>query len=237
MQVYWVEGNYIDEEDIAMLGWKARTQKMHRHPDLARVRYGDDIAEFLAKLQDLMAQTLENPEYELPICTEHKRGDLVFRGHPDYRGSGPWRDWAMINWGDPDDGGYGDLPCQIWCFVIIEGLSEPDDSDSDTEALRIKYGGIWLENQVFAVVESAGWDPDHREITMSDLFHPILKDIGRSKRRFYLANVDAIVSPMCVVPDIGCKGKNRYFQVEPRSQWVEQFVSWVEDPHEYDAMT
>ena len=87
------------------------------------------------------------------------------------------------------------------------------------------------------MVESGHWDPDPAEVTMSDLFIPFFKDVPRKKRKFYLADVGAIVAPMCVIPDIGCKGRNRYFQVRPRCEWVEELTSWVEDPHELDQMT
>ena len=98
------------------------------------------------------------------------------------------------------------LPCQIWCFVIIDGLPEPDSEDADSEGAGIEYGGIFLENGTYAVVEFAKWDPNPDEVSMSDLFIPMNKVVGRDgKRRFYLADVDSIVSPMCVVPDIGLR--------------------------------
>jgi hypothetical protein len=176
--------------------------------------------------------------YELPICTEHKRNGQIFRGHPDYRGNGPWRDWAIFHWGDPDEGGYGDLPCQIWCFVTVQGLPDSDSEDTHDDAPRVEHGGIFVENGTYAVVEAGKWDPNEDEITMSDLFLPFFKvRRGANKKRvFYLADVDSIVAPMCVVPDIGCQGGDRYFQVKSRNEWVEEFTSWLEDPHEYDKM-
>ena len=240
LEVYWVDlgdDEYGDIEYQPMMGWKAKTKKMWRHPDLATVRYGPEVVNFLLGLQDLMEEAIEQPMYELPICTEHKRNGCTFRGHPDYRGGGPWRDWAMINWGDPDEGGYGDLPCQIWCFVTLRGLPESDAGDSDDEATGIKYGGIYLENLTYAVVECGRWDTNEQEITMCDLFQPFFKDLAAGgRRRFYLADVGAIVAPMCVVPDIGCKGGNRYFDVKGRSEWVELFVSWLEDDDDLDKM-
>ena len=32
------------------------------------------------------------------VSTEIRRGDTVFRAHPNYRGSGPWYDWAMFRY-------------------------------------------------------------------------------------------------------------------------------------------
>ena len=65
----------------------------------------------------------------------------------------------MIDWGDSDEGGYGNLPCQIWCFIKLEGLPKPVSDDSDHDDIpRIKYGGIYLENGTYAVVECGQWD-------------------------------------------------------------------------------
>ena len=233
MEVYWVRDPYgIPEDDTPMIGWKGKTLKMRRHPELAVVMYGPGVVEFLVRLQDLMEMALDMEEdaFELPIYTEHHRDGYTFRGHPDYRGTGVWRDWAMIDWGDPEDGGYGKLPCHIWCFVKLEGL--PDNAAPGT---GYKYGGIFLQNGTYAVVESGRWDTDETEITMSDLFQPFFKDKRGKKQKFYLADVNAIVAQLCVVPDIGCKGGNRYFQVKNRSDWAQEFEDWVEDPH--DDMT
>ena len=158
----------------------------------------------------------------------------MFRGHPNFRGTGrPWRDWAIVDWGDEKEGGYGHLPCLIWCFVTLEGLDEKLDGDQGP-----KYGSINLQDDTYAVVEYGKWDVDKAEICMSDLFVPFHKVLGHKKRRFYLAPVDAIVAPMCVIPDIGCHGRrNKYFQVKPRSQWSEMFKGWLEDPSELDKRT
>ena len=76
----------------------------------------------------------------------------------------------------------------------------------------------------------------------SDLFIPYRKEAEATdtsgtitKRRFYLADVDAIVSPVCVVPDIGTK--EGYFVVKPRSEWVDIFIDWARAPPEEDDMT
>ena len=231
LDVYWVD---LGDERFPMLGWKAKTIKMRRHPDLARVRYGSDIVDFLIGLQDMIEDVLgmEEDSYELPIYTEHKRDGYTFRGHPDYRSGGPWRDWAMIEWGD----GYGTLPCQIWCFVKLEGLPEDSEgSDEDAPGTGYKYGGIYLENGTYAVVECGHWDEEQDEVAMSDLFVPFFKDKRGKKRKFYLADVEAIERQMCVVPDIGCQGGNRYFQVKSRAEWVDEFEAWVKDPHNLDA--
>jgi hypothetical protein len=56
-----------------------------------------------------------------------------------------------------------------------------------------------------------------------------------TKRKFYFADVDAFVEPLCVVPDVGSNPKCKYFQVKPRRQWGEDFASWIMEPHYNDV--
>ena len=184
------------------------------------------LIEFLLELQDKVADHMHE-EY-LPILTCHKRGGEIFRGHPNWMGKGPWRDWALLDWGD-----YGVLPVHIWCFVELNGIpSNP----------RIQHGEIYLADGTYAVVESSTYSDDEEEKKMSDIFIPIIKDVGHidedgsvTERVFYLADVEAIEGPLCVVPDVG-GAPNHYFQVKPRSQWPKDFVAWLEDTHDKDDM-
>ena len=203
------------------------------------VNVGDELLEFLLDLQEEMEDLVEDvDDYRLPIYTQHKRNGQIFYGHPKFRGGGKWRDWALIDWGDEEDGGYGKLPGHIQCFVTLEGI------DDDPDARRTKFGGIHLENGTYAVIESAHWVTEEKEVMLSDLFVPLQKDAKVDKktgevlkRRFFLADVDAIVSPLCVVPDIGAKPSCKYFKVKPRSEWVEEFLLWLRDPSALDDMT
>ncbi len=184
-----------------------------------------EIICFLNDLQNLVASY--NPYPILPVHTEHKRGNHVFYGHPNYRSSGPWKDWAIFDWGD-----YGELPCHIWCFVTLENLPKGRD--------RLEFGGIYLEDGVCAVVETTTYNEDEAEVGMSDLFTPLLLDVEGvdgegfvTGRQFYLANTEAIASPCCVIPDIGGKS-NAYFQVEPRRKWSDLFITWLDSSHKED---
>ena len=57
-----------------------------------------DVIMFHLDLQELVQDLLPNGELE--IFTEHTRDGTIFRGHPNYRGSGPWRDWVLVDWGE-----------------------------------------------------------------------------------------------------------------------------------------
>ena len=80
---------------------------------------------------------------------------------------------------------------------------------------------------------------------MSDIFGPIIKEVVKfdkttgaiKERQFYLADVEAITSPICVIPDIGAKPCHRYLAVKPRDEWVEMFLLWLRDDHNLDVMS
>ena len=176
-------------------------------------------------LHDLQSKTEHHTNDEcLLIYTCHKRGGKIFHGHPNYRGGGPWKDWAIFDWGK----GHGELPGHIACFVDLCTLDNA----------HIQHGGIDLEPGVYAVVESMEFEPAEDQ-PRSELFRSLRKEVvwqdeaanKISKRTYYLANTEAIVDSCCVIPDIGgpC---NRYFQVEPRTEWASMFEEWLVQKHE-----
>ena len=189
----------------------------------AKTQWNSELIQFLLELQQLTSQ---NTRQTLPIYTSHCRNGQVFRGHPNYRGKGPWKDWVWIDWGP----GYGRLPAHIWCFVILENMPSGRHT--------LEHGGIRLTNGVFAVVEATVLDEN---LAKSDLMTPILKDVEQdeagnaTKRTFYLADTNAFLDPACVVPDLGGP-TNRYFVVRPRNQWSSEFLKWIQEEHIKDTM-
>ena len=182
------------------------------------------LLEFLWDLQDLLHVELGNQPLE--IHTRIVRAGTSFRGHPNYRGKGPWRDWAWFNFGRD-----GTFPCQIHCFVVIPSI---------LGGKRLNFGGIRLHEGVFAVVECGKILNDSDELLDMDILSPLEKEVGLDEegnirldesgkvqeRRFYLADTDAITSTCCVVPDV--KGKiNRYFVVTSREEWPDHFLTWL----------
>ena len=111
----------------------------------------------------------------------------------------------MIDWGDE-----GVLPVRIMGFVDLRGL--PDDHTANFLELP-------LEQSIFAVVEKAAFVVDQEEIDLSEIFVPITKEVGAitdnvvSELKFWLADVDPIVKPIAVIPDIGGP-PNAYFMVK-----------------------
>ena len=56
------------------------------------------------------------------------------------------------------------------------------------------------------------------------------------KLSFFLAEVEAFEDPMVVIPDIGGP-PNAYFVCKNREEWRDDFVEWLREPHEDDAMS
>ena len=191
------------------------------------------VTTFLNQLQNHLQDHVQGFG-DLDVRTEHKRGNLIFRGHPSFRRDGQWNDWALFNWGSR----HGKLAGEIWCFV---------DLSEQIKAFRTEFAGCDVQSgSVYAVVESAEVDAnltrDHGAlINDSNLCVPWNKmgvqldnDNDVTGRTFYLADVESIVSPMCLIPDIGSVQKTRYLEVRPRRKWHEYFIAWLSKPHDDD---
>jgi hypothetical protein len=181
------------------------------------------LLQFLNILQNKV--TKHTPMKALPIFTEHTREGITFRGHPNFRGTGRWNHWAIVDWGKRE----GKVPCRIWCFVKLRNMPTTK---------RLSHAETYLEDGTFAVVESTKYSDDLDEIVESDLFVPLSLETNKEdsrKRKFYLANVDAFAGTCAVVPDVG-GSRNAYFQVKSREKWVEEFVVWLKQPHKDDEI-
>ncbi len=183
-----------------------------------RTRWSNDLVQFLYDLQELLSEEM-GLEHELQIFTSHKRGSQMWRGHPNYRGKGHWRDWAWVDYGAD-----GEFCCHIWCFVAVPPIHGGG---------RLEYGTTWLEEGTFAVVETSKVGKPLEGERESELLLPLNKDAhidsaGQvTKKIFALANTSAFTAPACVVADIGGP-PNRYYVVEPRDRWGDVFIDWLE---------
>ena len=196
------------------------------------VHWDRDLIHYLYFVQEAIRAHIP----DMVIRTEHSRDGQIFRGSPNFRQSGLWNDWVVVDWG----AGEGHLPNEIWCFVDLSALPN---------GVTLNIGDVMVQKGVYAVVESGAYLEQQSEAmqeihaTTSDLFRPFFKDgemtdEGEMKRRkFYLADVDAFVEPVCVIPDVGNEVVTKYFQVVARKEWANIFTAWLEQPHHYDDMT
>ena len=204
---------------------KPRAKVLGRSKNKGNTKILPEVIDFLNDLQNLVLPFI--PQADLPVFTEHKRDHILFRAHPNFMGRGPWKDWVLIDWGAE-----GKLPCHICCFVDLTGL--------DTEGRKLEFGGIDLKADVYALVECGQYDDDEEDIARSDIFKPITLEVkglvNNNKvtgRTFYLADVEAFVGVIAVIPNLG-KAPNAYLEVKPERQWSEMFEKWLVKPHTHD---
>ena len=180
------------------------------------------LIDFVGGLQEKVSQHI----CAVPIRTEHARKGQMFRAHPRYR-EHVWRDWVIVDWEEE-----GLIPNKIWGFVDLREL--PHDC-------RLMYGGIELEPGIFGIVENCVVTTDEDELRQSELFYPITKEVGGltlnnvSHLTFYLADVEAFVKPVAVIPDLGGP-PNGYFALHERATWKKMFTDWLELPREEGEM-
>lgn len=189
------------------------------------------LTDFIAGLQHAVRDYIG----PLTVHSRHKRKGQIFRANIAFLDS-VWRDWVIIDWGED-----GEMPAKIWGFVDLTGI--PDNAG-------ISYGGLTdVTKGTYAIVESAsetnaGRNEDSDLIYLdcdTDLFSHIETEIGHTTNgfvdelKFYLADVEAIVDPAVVVPNIGGKN-NGYLWVENRSLWAGHFERWLEVDPKYDII-
>ena len=119
--------------------------------DISEEKLETCLVDFLGGLHALVKDYVKT----LCLYSIHKRQDIIFRGQGKYRGK-PWRDWAIVDWGKE-----GKLPCKIWGFVNLAGISQ---------SIRVDYGGIRVKPGMYAVVETAVFTQDEEEINLSEIF-------------------------------------------------------------------
>ena len=137
-----------------------------------------------------------------------------------------WRDWAIFDWGEE-----GNLPCHLLGFVDLSAL--PD-------GFEFSHGGSdGLKKGICAIVECATLVQDETEVNKSELFVPVQKQMGGftndfvSHRNHWMADCDAIVSPVAVVPNFGPR-QNGHSMINSRANWKIDFERWLDAPMRED---
>ena len=77
----------------------------------------------------------------------------------------------------------------------------------------------------------------------TELFVPIRKEVARFNQdgtqrdqRFYLADVEAFVAPIAVIPNIDGP-PNEYFLVKNKTEWQELYLEWLNEDFDLEEAT
>jgi hypothetical protein len=211
---------YKDETDQLLVRVADARKKKH-------LNYSYMYSEFLSfvcSIKEVLGQYTDRGL--LYVYSEHHRHGLVFRSHPNFRKKGPWRDWAMVRWG----GGHSELPAKIWGFIKITNL----EKHTERKLPKQLWGGSAVSNGTFAIIESTTWTGP---LDADAIFREVRLDVEEKandgtimKRKFYLVDVEAFTEPLVVMENQG--SKDSYFVMTSRSKWADQFIAWIQKPHE-----
>ncbi len=191
----------------------------------------NELIEFVVGLEESLGDYCPN---NLVVKGTHKRNGVTFRAQGKFMGK-LWRDWALVDWGEDD----GRLPCRLWGFLDLTFLPENTG---------VSYGGLEeVQGGIYAIVESAYYitntkpipvghvfvNRQQKQVTKSSIFTAIRKTVAEvahgnvTRAQLYLADVEAFVAPVCVVPDIGGTPYD-YMVVKNTREWRENFMDWLE---------
>jgi hypothetical protein len=178
--------------------------------------------------------------------TEHKRGDHIYRAHPDYHKGGLWYNWAYLEYGPDDTGKESHLyPAQIWFFFNLLKLIEISDEHGEgVEDIRHKMTGFNRDG-LYAVVtptdalpvtmvtsniptatRTSAAQKAEKKICTTSL---ILKTARHNKKLWLVpveAMVEAISAPAMVLDYPGTHSSDRssLIVVSPCMEWPDKFL-------------
>ena len=181
------------------------------------------IIDFVAEFKKIVSTYIQ----ELYVYSVYTRKGYKFRANANFL-KNVWRDWALFDFGDE-----GQLPSHIMGFIDLSGMPAN---------ITVDYRGIdGIGKGIYAIVETGEYITSEDEINKSELFIPFYKTIEGytgdfvSHRVFLLADCEAIVGPIAVVPDLGGQ-QNAYFQIKSRTKWKEDFIKWLNSSSQYDEI-
>jgi hypothetical protein len=180
--------------------------------------FNDDLVKFLVKVYAALppSQTpLRGPggrfyHRRLFLATEYKRAGVIFRGHANYRSSGPWYDWVMLRWAREDNVHYaGKADCHA-SFGDEETIAKqhlyspgrllgfvcptPLDWTEDKETLAM--------DDIMAVVSTCDYSHYRGSVFSTKWQQSYVYESGKPKTpNIQLVDPDAIVRHCLMVPD------------------------------------
>ena len=197
------------------------------------------VADLLA-LQELFMLTSEHLD-KMVVYTEYKVYDeraennrQLYRASPYFQGH-EQNDWAMFDLSTEKKPEWRDFEaCQIKCFVDLTDL--PDDNNLSTEHGNLVPG-------MYALVEPASRNPDGEEQGISKLIdswinkedtNPKLKEAGGEHSVIQLVDLERLLAPIVVVPDLDNTNPRAYLRVLTRNLWAGVYEDYLVAPHRRD---
>jgi hypothetical protein len=222
------------------LCWLSSHKKDHPsvEPELTAQRFLLDLL-----LDAVDGNTCQVEMVTFSCLTEHRRGDYIYRAHPDYRKGGPWYDWAYVEFGPNDTGEESHLyPAQIWFFVdLLKPIEISDEYGEGVKDIRhemIGFNGDGLyavgtptdalpvtlvTSNIPTAARTSAAQKDKTKICATSL---ILKTACRNKK-LWLVPVEAISAPAMVLDHPGTHSSDRrsLIVVSPCMEWPDKFLS------------
>jgi hypothetical protein len=129
-----------------------------------------------------------------------------------------------------DCGTDGKFPCKCWGFIDLSDLPVPRE--------RINYGGLRdITPGVYAIVECAEVVDNVHELVYRIETECLTNNKGEVQNlKYYLADVEAIIAPAMVVPDVGGP-ENSYLAVVSPDEWASMFEDWLAEETNLDNLT
>ena len=172
---------------------------------------------FAMKVCKFFVQADDDGAKRISCYTEHKRNGLMFRAHPNYRGTGKWFDFALFQYLD-DNGDNYLCPGRIEFFLDLGEVNVDDElALARMERVRDLTCRVCLSGSgQYAVIRSFKKPPDelrHANRMVSRILQRAEFDSG-----FYLVNLDQIYEPCFSVEDLG-GSDDEYFILKPKRDW------------------
>jgi hypothetical protein len=201
--------------------WDKRTANNTHYPS----RYLDWLGRNVLKLIGIEDSTVEG-------CTEHKRNNVIFRGHPAYRGSRSWYDWALFQWESPEvDGQNQYVPGHIITFLDL--TAQHLDRLHDSEYV------IGDQPGVYALIESLEDElpePTEHNRIATIAGQELTKEQRKQRRNegrdcrhsnILLVTAECIYEPLSAIPNFGGKDGEYIFIRSPET-WGERFTEYID---------
>ena len=194
----------------------------------------------LVALQELFIWA-SHYRHKMVVYTEYKVYDersennrQLYRASPYFQGH-EQNDWAMFDLSTEQKPEWRHfVACQIKCFVDLTDV--PEDNDLSTSHGNVEPG-------MYALVEPACRNPDGEEQGLSQLIdswikkedtNPKLKDAAGTHSVIQLVDLERLLAPIVVVPDLDNTNPRAYLRVVTRNLWASVYEDYLVAPHRRD---